>query len=88
MIKTGTTANISKGNSLGIIYVKGNANTDGSLRLVPDILGLGYVEFQQRLSGVWRETGVQAIDDLVFANDLSSVCSNELSLVRPNHIFI
>lgn len=42
----------------GIIYVKGDATTEGSLRLVPDVLGEN-VEMQRRMDGVWNDTGIQ-----------------------------
>lgn len=45
-------------NELNVIYVKGDEETDGSLRLIPDTSFQTEVEFQLRESGVWNDTGI------------------------------
>lgn len=40
-------------NPRGAVYVKGDADTDGSLRLIPDATLETEVEFQIRVSGTW-----------------------------------
>lgn len=42
-----------------VIYVKGDADTDGSLRLVPDVIDPTVVAFEIRTSGIWNLTGIE-----------------------------
>ena len=42
----------------GTLYVEGDAVTEGSLRLVPDVTGEN-MEFQRLKDGVWNDTGIQ-----------------------------
>jgi hypothetical protein len=44
-------------NPANVIYIKGNENTDGSLRIIPDHTHDGaHFEFQLRANGVWNPT--------------------------------
>jgi hypothetical protein len=45
-------------NEDNFIYLKGDADTDGSMRIIPDLVnGLNF-EFQLRTDGVWNDTGI------------------------------
>tara|TARA_R110000787_G_scaffold5761_2_gene20726 strand:+ start:14780 stop:15622 length:843 start_codon:yes stop_codon:yes gene_type:complete len=52
-------------NPSDVIYVKGNESTDGSIRLVPDVIGEVNVEVQLRTAGVWNTTGIQVSGETV-----------------------
>lgn len=49
---------VANANPSNIAYIKGDENTDGSLRLLPDTSFGTEVEFQVRQSGVWNDTGI------------------------------
>lgn len=49
---------VRKVNSLQTLYVFGDENTDGSIRIIPDLVAGTEVELQQRENGVWNDTGL------------------------------
>ena len=49
---------VSEENPAEVVYVKGDANTDGSLRIIPDLSAETEFEFQLRSNGVWNDTGI------------------------------
>ena len=55
-----------KDNIREFIYVKGDADTDGSIRLMPDAVDAVNVEFQLRSNGVWNDTGIQIAASTVY----------------------
>lgn len=55
---SGSSTNVSTGNSNNIVYIKGDADTDGSMRIIPDISLGTEAEFQIRSNGVWNDTGI------------------------------
>jgi hypothetical protein len=64
------------------VYVKGDANTDGSLRLRPDSLNEELVEMQLRTSGVWNDTGIQVAASTVhLGRDLRISAAGDFILI-------
>jgi hypothetical protein len=57
---------VRRRNSLDFIYLKGDADTDGSLRMLPDIVDGSNFEFQLRAGGVWNDTGIQIAASTIF----------------------
>lgn len=54
----------TEGNDAGVIYILGDENTDGSLRLVPDVAHEGsHVLFEYRSNGSWNRSGVDLVGD-------------------------
>jgi len=53
-----STIDVTKVNPREILYIKGDANTNGSLRLMPDVTDENF-EFQLRQDDVWNDTGIQ-----------------------------
>lgn len=51
-------AAVNTGNDLNVVYIKGDEDTDGSIRLVPDISNGTEMEVQLRSNGVWNDTGI------------------------------
>lgn len=64
-IQTPTPVDTTKTNPIEFIYLKGDANTDGSLRLKPDITGVKF-EFQLRTASVWNDTDIQVASASIF----------------------
>lgn len=54
----GSGTDVSTSNPNAIIYIKGDANTDGSIRIIPDTSFDEQAEFQLREGGVWNDTGI------------------------------
>lgn len=57
---------VSQENLANVVYIKGDADTDGSIRVVPDITFGTEAEFQRRASGVWNDTGIQIAGSTVY----------------------
>ena len=53
------TPHVNVSNSREFIYIKGDANTDGSIRLLPESVNQIDVQFELRTSGAWNPTGIQ-----------------------------
>lgn len=45
-------------NSSNVVYIKGDADTDGSIRLIPDVENSTELEVQLRSNSVWNDTGI------------------------------
>lgn len=54
----GKSVDVTTENDAEVIYLKGDATTDGSLRLVPDLSNSTEFELQLRSNGVWNDTGI------------------------------
>ena len=54
----GISVDVTTENEAGAIYITGDANTDNSIRLIPDIENQTELEVQRRLNGVWNDTGI------------------------------
>lgn len=50
--------NVTQANPELFIYLGGDADTDGSLRIIPDTSFGTEAEFQLRSNGVWNDTGI------------------------------
>ena len=57
--KTALQTSLFDSNPTNFIYLKGDEDTDGSLRIVPDLDDEENFEFQLRTGGVWNDTGIQ-----------------------------
>ena len=53
-------------NLLNALYVKGDANTDGSVRLRPDSQNPTNLVIEERSSGVWNPTGVEVAASTIY----------------------
>lgn len=62
---TATGRHVNEENPLGFVYIRGDENTEGSLRVIPDIAGGTEMEVQRRASGVWNDTGIQIASSTV-----------------------
>lgn len=61
-------------NPAGVVYIYGDATTDGSLRIVPDPDDSTAVLIQVRISGQWLSGGmVAAYDNIMTLQDSSIV---------------
>tara|TARA_R110000772_G_scaffold73289_1_gene160291 strand:+ start:935 stop:1768 length:834 start_codon:yes stop_codon:yes gene_type:complete len=60
------TPHVNVSNAREYVYLKGDANTDGSLRIVPDQTVQENFEFQYRNNGVWNDTGIQISSATIF----------------------
>ena len=49
-------------NAKEFLYVKGDADTDGSIRIIPETTEHLNVELQLRSDGVWNDTGLQVLN--------------------------
>lgn len=49
---------VGESNDSEVVYIKGNENTNGSLRIIPDTSFQTEAEFQLREDGVWNDTGI------------------------------
>ena len=54
----GESGGVADTNYVGTVYLYGDEDTDGSLRIVPDLDKGTEFEFQRRQDGVWNDTGI------------------------------
>lgn len=73
---------VSSSNTLDVVYVSGDENTDGSLRLSPSDNGTE-VQFELRTNGVWNDTGIQIAAGTVYlGRELQLSAGGEFLLTR------
>lgn len=63
---SGSSTDVTESNASNLVYIKGDANTDGSIRVLPDITFGTEAEFQRRADGVWNDTGIQIAGSTVY----------------------
>ena len=69
---------LSVRNAKEFVYVKGDADTDGSLRFDPSVANVGAVSVQLRTDGVWDRTALDVSGDTIhLGHDLSLAASGE-----------
>lgn len=66
-----------------VLYIKGDEETDGSIRLIPDVTFGTQAEFQIRENGVWNDTGIQIAGATVYlGHELRLSAGGEYLLTR------
>lgn len=58
-------SDVTVANAAEYIYLRGNADTDGSLRLLPTTNVANQFKFQLRTDGTWNDTGIQVQGETV-----------------------
>lgn len=77
--------NVTESNDAEIIYLKGDADTDGSLRIIPDLSNETEFEFQLRTNGVWNDTGIViAASTIYLGRELQISGGGEYMLTKDN----
>ncbi len=76
---------VTSSNSAEYLYLKGDANTDGSLRMIPDTSFDTEFEMQLRTNGVWNDTGILIAASTVYlGRELQLSGAGEYILTRDD----
>ena len=68
------------------IYINGDSETDGSIRLVPDLSSGTELEVQRRSDGVWNDTGIViAASTIYLGRELQISAAGEYMLTKDGH---